>query len=62
MRAAITLHLLDEMICWAQSYPAYPFGWASAAGSLVSVKDEWEEKSWSCEPSPLSSLEGNNYP
>lgn len=62
MMAAITLHLLDEMICSAQPYPAYPFGWASAAGTLVSVKDKGEEKSWSCELSPLSPLAGNNYP
>lgn len=39
-----------------ECYPAYHLSWASAAVTLVSAKDEWEEKSWSCEPIPSHHL------
>lgn len=51
--AAVSLHLPSEMILFStESYPACHLGWASAAVTLVSAKDEWEEKSWSCESIP----------
>lgn len=43
--AAVSLHLPTEIILFsAESYPACHHGWASAAVTLVSAKDEWEEK------------------
>lgn len=51
--AAVSLHLPTEIILFStESYPACHHGWASAAVTLVSAKDEWEEKSWSCESIP----------
>lgn len=43
--AAVSLHLPTEIILFStESYPACHHGWASAAVTLVSAKDEWEEK------------------
>lgn len=51
--AAVSLHLPTEIILFStESYLACRLGWASAAVTLVSAKDEWEEKSWSCESIP----------
>lgn len=51
--AAVSLHLPTEIILFStESNLACCLGWASAAVTLASAKDEWEEKSWSCESIP----------
>lgn len=52
--AAVSLHLPTEIILFStESYPACHLSWASAAVTLVSAEDEWEESLGAVSQFPL---------